>query len=351
MKSRQLLLGVILGLLAAVHSTPLSTVSDIPAQPEKDVFAEAMTEGFLINEKTSPSPTTQSFQTNTTSQAPLLSDFVTEGSGEISSCQWLDGSGEDPTGTSAVPTQGSSLTTESGERPETPQTTLLPHLEFSEGSGATPSSEGTDGSGDDPIGTSAVPTQDLTPPTELHKTTQFMLEGSVTTPSSLFDSTTETTAESIGSVLSEDSSSDPSNIQTTHSGSTPLPLLKRRNFSNVGSENSNAPLHVTTPETANAVGPEKALPLSGRSRPDWLIIFGFGFGIMALIGLCVAVATRDKWNKKSSSSSDKNENLLNQKTEQEMQTFLTKNEPKENGQNGEYTVIPLGDIPETYWSD
>ncbi|KAF6719041.1 hypothetical protein FQA47_017292 [Oryzias melastigma] len=410
MKTWQLLLGVTLGLLAAVHSTPLSTVSNILAQPEEDVFAEAMTEGFLINEPTSPSPTTESFKTNTTSQAPLLSDFVTEGSGEIMSSQWLEGSGEDPIGTSAVPTQDSSLTTESGENPETPHTTQWPHLEFTtegssttspyewmdasgddpigtsavptqdsslttesgenpetphttqwphlefttEGSSTTSPYEWMDGSGDDPIGTSAVPTQDSTP-TESFETTNFMMEKSVVTPSSVFDSTTETTTESISSVLSEDSSSDLSNIQTTNSESTPFPVLQRRNFLNVGFErfSSNAPLHDSEPETANSHsshGHEKVLPVVGHSRQDWLVIVGVAVGIMALMGLCVAVATRDKWNKKSSSS-DKNTNLQNQKMEQEMQTFLTKSEPKENGQNGEYTVIPLADIPEKYLSN
>ncbi|XP_024151286.1 uncharacterized protein LOC112160745 [Oryzias melastigma] len=355
MKTWQLLFGVILGLLAAVHSTPLSTVSNILAQPEEDVFAEAMTEEFLINEPTSPSPTTESFKTNTTSQAPLLSDFVTEGSGEITFTQWLEGSGEDPIGTSAVPTQDSSLTTESGENPETPQTTQWPHLEFTtEGSSTTSPYEWMDASGDDPIGTSAVPTQDLTP-TESFETTKFMMEESVVTPSSVFDSTTETTTESITSVLSEDSSSDLSNIQTTHSESTPFPVLQRRNFLNVGFERfSSNPLHDSEPETANSHsshGHDKVLPVVGHSRQDWLIIVGVAVGIMALMGLCVAVATRDKWNKKSSSSSDKNTNLQNQKMEKEMQTFLTKSEPKENGQNGEYTVIPLADIPEKYLSN
>lgn len=58
-----------------------------------------------------------------------------------------------------------------------------------------------------------------------------------------------------------------------------------------------------------------------------------------------------RWNKDSSSGSVEKSNLLNQEREQEMQTFLHKNKPKENGQIGEYTVIPLNDIPEKYFSN
>lgn len=45
-------------------------------------------------------------------------------------------------------------------------------------------------------------------------------------------------------------------------------------------------------------------------------------------------------------------NLSNQKREREMETFLPNEKPKENGHSGEYTVIPLEDVPEngpSYW--
>lgn len=42
---------------------------------------------------------------------------------------------------------------------------------------------------------------------------------------------------------------------------------------------------------------------------------------------------------------------INQQRAVEMETFLQKEQPRENGRVTEYTVIPLDELPEKYSSD
>ncbi|KAI9519411.1 hypothetical protein NQZ68_028768 [Dissostichus eleginoides] len=83
----------------------------------------------------------------------------------------------------------------------------------------------------------------------------------------------------------------------------------------------------------------------GQSTPGWIIIVGFIVGLAALIVLFVAIATRDKWNAPSQASETKSSSS-NQQREIEMETFMHKDNPRENGTAGEYTVIPLEELPE-----
>ncbi|KAF3832968.1 hypothetical protein F7725_026633 [Dissostichus mawsoni] len=83
----------------------------------------------------------------------------------------------------------------------------------------------------------------------------------------------------------------------------------------------------------------------GHSTPGWIIIVGFIVGLAALIVLFVAIATRDKWNAPSQASETKSSSS-NQQREIEMETFMHKDNPRENGTAGEYTVIPLEELPE-----
>ncbi|XP_074522236.1 uncharacterized protein cd44a [Halichoeres trimaculatus] len=88
----------------------------------------------------------------------------------------------------------------------------------------------------------------------------------------------------------------------------------------------------------------------GHTTPGWIIIVAFIVGLAALIMICVAIATRDKWNRPNQApplENNTNTNSTNQQKEQEMETFL----PKENGKSSEYTVIPLDELPEKYSSD
>ncbi|XP_020567557.2 mucin-4 isoform X2 [Oryzias latipes] len=302
-----------------------------------------------------------------TTQRPHL-ESMTEASGEITPSERLEGSEQNPIGTSAVTTQETLHTNESDEAPETPgtpQTTQRPHLEsMTEASGEITPSEQLEGSEQNPIGTSAVTTQETlhtnesdeapetpgTPQTTQRPHLESMTEASgESTPSLPFDGISETRAVSITSVLPEDSPSDSSTIQTTHSRLTDQPELKFDK--SVILKGELPPQKAITDDRHLDSSESKTTSKTTHSRADWLIILGIAVGIVALLGLCVAVATRDKWNKDSSSGSVEKSNLLNQEREQEMQTFLHKNKPKENGQIGEYTVIPLNDIPEKYFSN
>ncbi|XP_077443252.1 uncharacterized protein LOC144064508 [Stigmatopora argus] len=86
----------------------------------------------------------------------------------------------------------------------------------------------------------------------------------------------------------------------------------------------------------------------GHVTPDWIIIVGFVVGVAALLMLCLAIATRDKWNgpRQALSLQPKVEYTQEQKTENEV--FLEKYEPIENGKTSEYTIIPLDELPEKY---
>ncbi|XP_056269663.1 uncharacterized protein LOC130193240 [Pseudoliparis swirei] len=60
MKMRTLLFGVILGLLAAVHSAPVNAMSPMPAKALDDILREAVTDGFLVENLSLPSGATGS---------------------------------------------------------------------------------------------------------------------------------------------------------------------------------------------------------------------------------------------------------------------------------------------------
>ncbi|XP_011608194.2 uncharacterized protein [Takifugu rubripes] len=97
-----------------------------------------------------------------------------------------------------------------------------------------------------------------------------------------------------------------------------------------------------------------SLPNVGNSTPGWIIILAFIVGVAALLMVCIAIATRDKWNAPSKAFSPDSESKMksiNQQRDVEMETFLHKDQPRENGRVTEYTVIPLDELPEKYSSD
>lgn len=58
-----------------------------------------------------------------------------------------------------------------------------------------------------------------------------------------------------------------------------------------------------------------------------------------------------RWNSpKKASQPEAKANSSSQQRELEMETFLHKDHPTENGQADEYTVIPLEELPENYSS-
>nr|XP_061830791.1 polycystin-1-like protein 3 isoform X1 [Nerophis lumbriciformis] len=85
----------------------------------------------------------------------------------------------------------------------------------------------------------------------------------------------------------------------------------------------------------------------GHVTPDWIIILGFVVGVAALVMLCAAIATRDKWNGPNQAKCSKTKAGSTQK-DAEAEMFLEKEKPRENGKAEEYTVIPLDELPEKY---
>nr|XP_033934114.1 uncharacterized protein LOC117442221 [Pseudochaenichthys georgianus] len=65
---RNLLVGVFLGLLAVVHSTPVHTTTQIPVKAENEVIREALMDEYLIEQSLLPILTTKSPKRNTTVQ-------------------------------------------------------------------------------------------------------------------------------------------------------------------------------------------------------------------------------------------------------------------------------------------
>lgn len=64
--------------------------------------------------------------------------------------------------------------------------------------------------------------------------------------------------------------------------------------------------------------------------------------------------TLHRWNAPSKAfrtDSESKIKSINQHRDVEMETFLHKDQPRENGRVTEYTVIPLDELPEKYSSD
>lgn len=110
-------------------------------------------------------------------------------------------------------------------------------------------------------------------------------------------------------------------------------------------------MNTGTPRIGELNAPQVTEMPKGHVTPDWVIIVGFLVGVAALVLLCVAIATRDRWNRHSQfNQTGAGLQPADQQRALEMQTFLHEQQPKENGKAEEYTVIPLDELPETYSS-
>ncbi|XP_021167289.2 uncharacterized protein LOC110367082 [Fundulus heteroclitus] len=328
MKMRILLPGVFLGLLAVIHSSPIDSMTQVSPKQEDDVLEEVMTDGFLVDHPFGTSFTTEPPKRNTMAQASQQPSSEVEGSGVF-----------EHSGISG---------TESPEMSTTVQAALLPFS--SEGSGflVTPTS---------PIGKTPEMTTIPTTPTldvsvEESGTTINCVSSFKDLRAPSLQTTSEDTPEGSGDSLVSST--------TTLSASTTLPptISNQPEEPRIIPDSGNvkgARMYINPAERTNSAlphvseGPNSQMQ-NGHVTPDWIIILGFIVGVAALVALCAAIATRDKWNAPKEMSENKT-NVSNQKREQEMQTFLHKEEPKQNGKEAEYTVIPLNDLPDCYSSD
>ncbi|XP_030574258.1 uncharacterized protein LOC115772275 [Archocentrus centrarchus] len=336
MKMKNLLLGVILGLLAVVRSKPVNNVTQDPAKADEAFLKDAMTEGFIIDSP--PTLTTESPKINTTVQAS-----------------------QQPVSNSDDMIEGSA----SGDATDMSTTSVSPYATMPRGLSRAQISESTEGhmfegSGlggpNDESTTSFVldtaATQSVTHAPTSGFTQSYIFQGSVSGESPVFLQSTTTSVPSearsgitsnrmlrAGSRSGKVTGTDASSTMMANNV-TELPIVPAGQgpHVNVGSSQK---LAVNKDPQTQETDPE---PRNGHVTPDWIIILGFIVGVAALVMLCVAIATRHKWNR-ANQATVATSNSSDQQREQEMENFLPSDKPKENG-NSVYTVIPLEDLQE-----
>ncbi|KAF7212526.1 mucin-2 [Nothobranchius furzeri] len=385
MKMTNNLLLFFLGLLAAVHSTPISPIIEVPDKSDKDIIQEVQTDGFIVDQPvhtaTPVNDTGAQNSTSTTkpevnwnlpsSQVFMFATSMVEGSADSTRSTWNEeGSGQftatnpsvshTPTtstqnpvdfastkikSTTNIQTSHWSFTEEEGSADTTFPTWTEEGSGYAAATDHTPTPTPTDSIIEDSAETEStttgrgLQTSYTTAPTPTDNVIEGVAETESTTmgrglrillkPSDLRTSqaTTPTfTAES------------ESTTTTTTPQTLQMPLsediikMDRQNY-----------LREIKPQSRADNGPNLH---KRHTTPDWIIILGFIVGLAALMALCAAIATRDKWNGPNQAY-EINTNSSNQKMELEKQAFLYKEEPKENGREAEYAVIPLDELPES----
>ncbi|XP_026234965.1 uncharacterized protein LOC113174957 isoform X2 [Anabas testudineus] len=448
-KMKNLLVGVMLGFLAAVHSTPVD--AGILTKDESDVLRESMKDEFLIPSLTTPIPkrntTVQAFQQQSLGlkKSEMIESNPTENDKDHY-VTTIQSASKAQSATSTVPLVLNHLFTKdildlgSGDGELQKQfTTTLPSVKFSprkEASAAlSPSTAPPVTTGSEAVDSGSVKAEELSELTSAEKTNRqsFVLTHPFSTDildlgsgdeklqkqytttlssvkfgpakearASLSTSTapplttgSEEVESGLGSgkaeELSEFTAAEKTNAQffslnhpfstdildlgsgheelqkqytttlpsvpsspgkeasTSLSTSTASPLTTRSE--KVDSENDedlSKSIIVKTERKQNysPIGdsPQKA----GHSTPGWIIILVGIVGIAALVIVCVAVVTKERWYGPNQVS--QLETKTSQQRELEMETFLHEDRPRENEKTTEYTVIPLDDLPETYTS-
>ncbi|XP_077568875.1 uncharacterized protein LOC144194014 [Stigmatopora nigra] len=313
-----LLLWLFLGLWTLEISTLVNSLPGIPIKFEEDVLREAKTDGFLVEDYFPSSVISESLQENTTTQQSNQTSFgIVEDSHNQSLLNETDegsASGDWPfqpwdngySTTSKKDLSSSDSTTTSlsetnvTQSSNTTEWTVLSQTDDSEGfySGS--------GNGD-------ILDQYFTIPPSMN----FSEGDVVTTPFINTRQEGEDEAERSG-----------------------FKMLKNKGRAGIFEFPS-----VQVPGTDSSPTAEQH---KGHVTPEWIIILGFVVGVAALVMLCAAIATRDKWNgpRQAVSLQAKVEYTQEQKTENEV--FLEKDKPIENGNMSEYTIIPLDELPEKY---
>ncbi|XP_018538867.1 mucin-4 isoform X1 [Lates calcarifer] len=393
MKMRNLLVGIILGLLAVVHTTPIGTVTQIPTKGEEDFLEEAGREGFLVLTTESPTRKTtihvsqqMSFDaegsedhfattTQTVSHAQSSSPTVlSRDTDDFSSDSSTSQNAQAGFTSSSVPDEAQSSITsdyilvspttdpESGNRENeesgevtttmadlTSQNTLQMSTEPEEsGSGLTVTTTMADLTSHNTLQMSTEPEgsgsglpevtttmADLTSQNTLQMSIEPEGSGSGLPEETIVSSTIDLIRQNTHQMLAKAiGSGTESSIESLASTASPS---EEENPDKIAA-NQRVQLNELAP-----------MQNSAHSTPGWIIIVGFIVGVAALVMVCVAIATRDKWNGPNQvSQSETKTDSSNQQRELEMETFLQKDKPRENGKAAEYTVIPLDELPEDY---
>eukprot|EP00064_Thunnus_orientalis_P012787 superscaffoldBa00002005_g12822 len=373
MEMKSLLFGVILGLFAAVHSTPVNAVTQIPIKAEDDVYREVVEDEFLVDQKLLPSLTTEPPKRNTTVQAShptpsdseesdthtqlgdmIESNAAWETSDKSTISVFFQDRGEhyettSTRSTSTVLPRDTDVSTSDSPTTQSPQSGFTSSSMSTEDYGFLTTLSSDLRSGDGEILDQNPATSSTTTPssnTETRSTSLFVESegsGSGSEPFLSFaitsSSTTEISTASSTFPATSISSEGLQSSSVSESGSGLESEISKESRQRMFSE-------VKEPHKVEASDDPDSHQHKGHNTPDWIIILGFVVGVAALVIICAAIATRDKWNgpnqlKTKTNSSD-------QQREVEMDTFLHKDTPRENGKATEYTVIPLEELPEKY---
>ncbi|XP_077374941.1 uncharacterized protein LOC144017354 isoform X2 [Festucalex cinctus] len=322
-----LLLGIFIGLWAVDFSTQVNSVTQIPIKSEEDVLREAETDGFLVEQFFPLSLRYEPRQENPTTQQSNQTSSGTEDSRNQTLLKIIDAS---TLGDKLFQPrdEGYSTTSERASSSSNSSTTLNPHSDWT--SNATQSSNITEPSvpsrNDDSESYSGSGDSEILDQYPIPQTTATYTGGDGETTSFI----------KIGNEASgdEDSGSGSGFGMPKDKGKARIldfPSVQGGEFYQV-------------PQSDDSATTEQH---KGHVTPDWVIILGFVVGVAALVMLCLAIATRDKWNvgpRQASNPQTKVDSSQQQKAENE--AFLRKDAPKENGKAVEYTVIPLDDLTE-----
>ncbi|XP_061618246.1 uncharacterized protein LOC133472013 [Phyllopteryx taeniolatus] len=328
-----LLLGIFLGLWAMVYSTLVNSVTQIPIKSEEDVLREAVTDGFLVEHFPSPSLKSAPLQENPTTQKFNQTSSGTEDSDNHTLLNETTEGSTSGDGLFQLRDEGYSTTSDERNLSSSDSsTTLSPHSNWTSLSepNATQSSNTTEPS---------LPSQTNDPESfysasgnsemlDQYSSTQPSItytRGDVAT-SSFFNTEQEALGdEDLGSGAGFGIPKDKGKARIFE-----FPSVQGGEFYQV-------------PKSDNSPASDQH---KGHVTPDWIIILGFVVGVAALVMLCAAIATRDKWNGPRQASSPQTKVDSSQQQKAENEAFLQKDTPVENGNGVEYTVIPLEELPE-----
>ncbi|XP_034730275.1 uncharacterized serine-rich protein C215.13-like [Etheostoma cragini] len=366
MMMRNLLFGVILGLLAVVHSTPVNTVTQIPTKDGDDVFKEAVTEGFLVEPYFLMLLTTKSPRRNTT-----LKLSTQQPSSDSKERDMIEGSAMGDTNEKTSTFLQFATTTPSVLHVQSSASTVLPRdtLHSSPDPSTSQSHQSIFTSSSVPSKTQSSVTPDHISVSETSypavSTFDFLSTQSSDLGSGDADmlgqystTTSSTTSRSNRDDSTASSTSKAAFIRqkglVTFAGSEGSGMEFSTVSTNIG-EKLSAVMHATLKDVQqphkvehrdNVLAPKT----KEHSTPGWLMILAFMVGFAALVMVFIAIATRDKWRGPRQASQIETKTNSNQQRELEMETFLHKDKLMVNQKAGDYTVIPLDEIPEKYSS-
>ncbi|TDH16797.1 hypothetical protein EPR50_G00001680 [Perca flavescens] len=366
MMMRNLVFGVILGLLAVVHSTPVNTVTQIPTKDEDDVFKEAVTEGYLVEPYFIRLLTTESPKRNTSVKASTQ-----QPSSDSNERDMIEGSAAGDTNDKTSMFIQFATTTLSVSHVQSSASTVLPRDTVH--SSPDPA---TSRSHQSSFTSSSVPSKARSSVTPDHISVSQTTYPAVSTIDFLSTQISDLGSgdgEMLGqysTTTSSTTSSSNTDTSTASSTSTAAFIRPKAPVTFAGSEGSGeesglefSTVSSSTGERLRAVqhavlkDVQKPLKVDQdnvltpqnkeHSTPGWIMILALMVGFAALVMVFVAIATRDKWSgPRHASQIETKTNFSNQQRGLEMETFLHKDELLVNGKAGDYTVIPLDVIPE-----